>query len=420
MSRSVKIRKECIDKVKTTVQLQGYPRQKDLAEDVGVCLDTVRKFLNGKPIDCLNFQEICQKLGLDWQAIADFNPNINNITLPEFADEPDTENFIYVKRPYTESICEQTLRQAGALLLIKAPGLMGKTSLMAKILLQLASEGYRTVFLNLHYAEIDHFTNLDKFLQWFSVSVGKRLKMSNQLANYWDDESSSKLNCTAYFEEYLLPQSLSPLVLCLDEVERIFPYQQVASEFFGLLRVWHELAKTCSIWQKMRLIVVHSTEVYVPLNVNESPFNVGKLVQLPELTPEQVNDLAQQYGIFWEHEQIQQLMSMLRGHPYLLGQAFSYLKNNTTISLEEFLQSAPTEAGIYSSFLRRYWKIIQQHFELAEALKKVVITRDKIQLEPMLAYKLYSMGLIHLTGNEVEISCNLYRLYFGDRFGINS
>jgi hypothetical protein len=276
------------------------------------------------------------------------------------------------------------------------------------------------VSLNLHYAETEDFTNLDKFLKWFCVSVGQSLRMPNQLADYWDERfSTSKINCTAYFEEYLLASSDSPLVLCLDEVERIFPYREVASDFLGLLRAWHEQAKIRNIWKRLRLVVIHSTEVYVPLKVNESPFNVGVPIELPELTPEQVQNLAQHYGLSWDLAQVKQLMDMVGGHPYLVEQAFSHLKINTTVTLEQLLQSAATEAGIYGNHLRRYWCIIQQHSELAEALKKVVTATGNMRLEPTQAYKLHSMGLVHLAGNEVTIGCNLYRQYFYHCLGLN-
>jgi hypothetical protein len=294
---------------------------------------------------------------------------------------------------------------------------MGKTSLMAKILSQLAHQGYRTVSLSLHYAQKTDFNSLDVFLKWFCVSVSQSLGMPNRLADYWDEQhSASKVNCTDYFERYLLKASDSPLVLCLDEVERVFDYRDVASDFLGLLRAWHEQARTRDNWRKLRLVVVHSTEVYVPLKVNESPFNVGVPIELPELTPEQVQNLAQLYGLSWELAQVKQLMDMVGGHPYLVEQAFSHLKINTTVTLEQLLQSAATEAGIYGNHLRRYWCIIQQHSELAEALKKVVTATGNVRLEPTQAYKLHRMGLLHLAGNEVTTACNLYRQYFCDRF----
>jgi len=433
MSRSLIVRQDCIPKVKSAVQRNGYPRQKDLAEDVGCSLATASNFLNGIPVDFTNFIEICDRLGLDWKDIAASESNGSHITtvaenmkpLEEsasaFPDELEVEDFIYVERPPIESRCYETLLQPGALLRIKAPGLMGKTSLMAKVLPQLARQGYRTVSLNLHYAEETDFINLDKFLKWFCVSVGQSLRMPNQLADYWDEQfSTSKMNCTAYFEEYLLAKADSPLVLCLDEVERIFSYREVASDFLGLLRAWHEQAKIRNIWKRLRLVVIHSTEVYVPLKLNESPFNVGVPIELPEFTPEQVQNLAQQQGLSWDFAQVKQLMEMVGGHPELVQQALSHLKINTSVTLEQVLQDAATEAGIYGNHLRRHWSVIQQHSELAEALKKVVKATTSVRLKPMQAYKLHRMGLVHLAGNEVTIACNLYRQYFCDRLEFNS
>ncbi|MCC5663543.1 AAA-like domain-containing protein [Nostoc sp. CHAB 5784] len=424
MLRSVRsgiVRKDCIQKVKLAVKRCGYPRQKDLADELGYSLATVSNFLNGKPVDFWYFQEICQKLGQDWQAIADIDYNHSNSKTEEaialaFPDKSETD-FIYVERPPIESLCYEILLRPGALLRIKAPSLMGKTSLMAKVLQQLAKRGCRTVPLNLHYADPEDFSNLDKFLKWFCIGVGQTLEMPNKLADYWDEQfSTSKVNCKIYFEQYLLAKVESPLVLWLDEVDRVFPHQIVATEFLGLLRAWHEEAAVRPIWQRLRLVVAHSTEVYVPLKINESPFNVGESIELPKLSPEQVQNLAQQQRLSWNLAQVELLMDMVGGHPYLVQQAFSHLKNNQSITLEQILQTAPTEAGIYGSHLRRHWYVIQQHPELAAALKKVVTTTASMRLEPMQAYKLHSMGLINLSGNAVTISCKLYLIYFCDRF----
>lgn len=70
MSRSIKVAPECISRVRQAPQLNGYPSQKALATELGLGLSTVRNFLNGRPVDYLNFVEISEKLGLDWQKIA--------------------------------------------------------------------------------------------------------------------------------------------------------------------------------------------------------------------------------------------------------------------------------------------------------------------------------------------------------------
>ncbi|MDJ1174278.1 hypothetical protein [Roseofilum capinflatum] len=72
MSRSLKVAPEFIPQVKAAVKRQGYPRQKDLADELQLCLATVNNYLNGKAVDNLNFQEISERLEQDWEAIAIF------------------------------------------------------------------------------------------------------------------------------------------------------------------------------------------------------------------------------------------------------------------------------------------------------------------------------------------------------------
>jgi hypothetical protein len=341
--------------------------------------------------------------------------------LPSTFDEPEgqvsLDSPFYVERSPIESNCYETVLKPGSLLRIKAPKLMGKTSLLSRVFDVAAKQGFRTVELNLLLADGAVLTNLDKFLRWFSASVGRQLKIENQLDEYWDTElMGSTSNCTAYFEEYLLPQINGSLVLGLDEVDRIFPYPEIAPDFFGLLRVWHEKAKNLDIWKRLRLIVVHSTEDYGSLDINKSPFNVGVPVELPEFTPQQVQDLARRYGLDWNDDQVgaqgfAPLLEMVGGHPYLVQQALYQLRCQG-VTLEQLLQDAPTEAGIYSNHLRRYWENLQKNPELAEAFKKVVKSPEPVELERVQSYKLRSMGLVKQQGDKVTPSCDLYRQYF--------
>ncbi|HBB36181.1 MAG TPA: molecular chaperone Tir, partial [Cyanobacteria bacterium UBA9273] len=270
MSRSLRVRPEYISQVKLAVKRNGYPRQKELAEELGISLSTLNNYLNGRPVDNLNFKEISDRLGQDWQAIAIFgdttsgNGAVDSEVVMTDCYEDDS-SLIYVERPPLEQSCYEALLRPGALVRIKAPSLMGKTSLMVRVLNRVTQEGYRRAYLNLHLANRTDLIDVDRFFKWFCISVGQSLGLPNRLAEYWDEEfSTSKVDCTEYFEKYLLPQAGSPVVLCLDEVERVFPYPEVASEFLGLMRAWHERGKVEKVWKRLRLVVVHSTEVYIP------------------------------------------------------------------------------------------------------------------------------------------------------------
>ena len=320
----------------------------------------------------------------------------------------------YVERSPVEENCYETILQPGSLIRIKAPRRRGKSSLMVRILDNAAQQGCQTVFLSFQLADRSIMGDLDKFLQWFSASVGLGMRLPNRLGSYWDDLFGSKISCKMYFEEYLLTNTTQPLVLALDDVDRLFDYPELADDFFGLLRTWHEQAKNRNIWQQLRLIVAHSTEVYIPLNVNKSPFNVGLPIELDFFNVQQIQSLAAQYDLSWSTEQAKQLMALVCGDPYLV-QLGLYSMWKEQISLEQFFQQNKQGIGIYANHLQRLLWSLEKDPLLSSAYSQVLQTSSPVELELLQAFKLESLGLVNLQGNQATSSCNLYKKYFSDR-----
>jgi hypothetical protein len=244
--------------------------------------------------------------------------------------------------------------------------------------------------------------------------LARQLQIEAHLDDYWDPDLGSKVSCTTYLQDYLLAFSENPLVIALDEVSHLFEYPAIAREFLPMLRFWHEESRNLPIWQKLHLIISHSTDVYIPLNINQSPFNVGMALQLPEFEPAQVLALARRYGLDWGESQIHTLMEMIGGHPYLVRLALYYLVRDE-LNLDQFLQMAPTQAGIYSDHLQSYLVVLRQYPELEAAYKQVLVADQPIQIDTIAAYKLYRMGLVSLEDDHVAPSCQLLRLYFQNR-----
>ena len=328
------------------------------------------------------------------------------------------DSTFYIERPPIEQLIYQEISKPGSVIRIKAPKHMGKSSLLVRLIDYAKRSGYDTVYLDFLQADEEIFTSLDKILRWFCANVSRQLQLKPMLDDYWDEEIGSKVSCTIYFQGYLLSQIDSPLVLALNEVNRLFEYPKIAQEFLTLLRSWHEEAKQNHIFQKLRLVVVHSTEVYITLNIKQSPFNVGLPIQLPEFTSEQVLSLARRHGLNWTDGNVETrnfaslLMAMVGGHPYLVRLALYHLVNSDQKSLDQLLQEAPTITGIYHNYLQSHLATLQKNPELATALKKVITAQDGVQLDHILAYKLESMGLVKLDGNQCTLSCELYRKYF--------
>ncbi|MEG4454481.1 AAA-like domain-containing protein [Microcoleus sp. N9_A1] len=328
----------------------------------------------------------------------------------------DLASRFYIDRPPIESRCYEAIAQPGALIRIKAPRQMGKTSLMARILHHAEEQGSRTVALSFQLANRRVFANSDTFLQWFCASVGQELGMLDQLPKCWElaDLIGSNQCCKAFFEQYLLSESSPPLTLGLDECDRLFESPEIADDFFGLLRALHEEAKRRDIWKKFRLIVVHSTEVYIPLDVNKSPFNVGLPIELSEFSSQQVQELAARHKLNWSATEVAELMALVGGHPYLVRLAM-YRIVCQDVTLNNLVKSATTEAGIYSDHLRRHLWNLEKYPELIEAMREVVSVSNPVRLKLELGFKLNSMGLVKLEGNYCSARCSLYEEYFCDR-----
>jgi hypothetical protein len=214
----------------------------------------------------------------------------------------------------------------------------------------------------------------------------------------------------------LLENIKQPLVLGLDEVDQVFEHPEIATDFFGMLRDWHEAGKTESIWRKLHLVIVHSKEVYIPLSINRSPFNVGIPIELRTLNMTEIQELIHRHSVSLSAAHQQQLIDLVGGHPYLLRAALHQLARGRT-TLLNLLDEAPTEAGLFNDHLRRHLLNLEADENLLGAFRQVISTHQPVQIGSTEAFKLSSMGLVKYQGNEVLPLCDLYRQYFQKRLG---
>jgi AAA-like domain len=339
---------------------------------------------------------------------------INSLSLESFpfpeGSEPLNSSF-YVEREDIENLCRHTVLMPGCLLRIKAPRLMGKTSLISRLVNHVSTSNYRVVRLEFDSIDRQILKNVDQLLRWICSTSCRQLKLEDHISESWNSKLGNNDNCTFYFEDYIIPAIDTPLVLVLDDVDRVFPYTEVIEDFFGLLRSWHEKGKTSDLWRQVRLVIAHSTEAYIPLDLNQSPFNAGVPVELKDFKSQQILNLAALHQLNWQSDQVMQLMNKIGGHPYLVRLAL-YEIGSGKISLEQFLKEESAEAEIYSTLLRRYLETLKSDPELARAYKKVVTAMNPIALDTTHVFHLHSLGLVHYQNNNVFPACDLYRQYF--------
>ncbi|MBE8987402.1 AAA-like domain-containing protein [Nostoc sp. LEGE 12450] len=345
--------------------------------------------------------------------LASNSSDLNGLLDPE--PSPELEFPFFDKAFYFD--CYKEVDKPGALIRVKAPLQWGKTYLMNQILYYGIQQDYQTVRVDFQEPEKEVFNSLKQFLQWFCSYIAEDLHIPDNLAENWRDALGANSNCTNYFERYLLPAISSPLILGLDNVDVIFSHQKIACDFLPLLRAWYEKAKNKPIWQKLRLVIAYSKEDFIPIDTNRSPFNVGHLIEIQELNEVHIQKLAQHLKLYWNREQVAQLMAMVGGHPWLVKKAL-YKIAQRDLTLTELLQIAPTEEGLYGNHLFRHWLILQDNPELLQAMRQVVTVNGPVRIDAGKASKLRNMRLVKYAGNDVLPLCDLYRLYFRDRLRV--
>jgi hypothetical protein len=323
----------------------------------------------------------------------------------------DAESMLYVIRPPAENLLYESLFQPSSLTRIQATRQMGKTSLLNRVLPKVAEAGIQPIYLNLRQVDQSTMGDLNQFLRWICWNVGEQLGLSDQIDAYWMPQVGAKISCTNYFERYLLTQSAKPIVLVFDDMTRLLGHKKVAQDMLPMLRTWHEEAMVSPIWQNLRLVLVHSMEIDVPLPVSQSPFNVGLAINLGDFSTDQVEQLASRSGWFdlgLTREDLSELSYWIEGHPYLLQLAFHWLTVRQ-LPLAQLLAEAASLNGIYAQHLRYYWLVLQQDQTLRSGFEQLLRGET---IDALVGERLESLGLARRKGDRWVIWRRLYQKYF--------
>lgn len=340
---------------------------------------------------------------------------------PRFTDI-NQANDLYIERPPLEDLCYQEIKRRGMIIRIRSPHNMGRSMLLEKIFKYAEEQDYLTALLNFRdtYEVISNYSTL---LQWVCNSVNRELGLENiDARNYWESKSSNldNNNIDEYFHYNILNKiNKKALVLALYNIDLVFPFD-FASKFITLLRSWHESAKIRDNWGKLRFILLYSTECYVELSVEQSIFKgVGRGFTLDDFTNQQIFDLASQYGVQLDDNQIHKIMAEVGGHPYLINGIIAYLQasNNQNNSFDKMINSLEE---LFEEHLDDIWNKLSQKSKISELMIekiRLLLTGDQSinSGEEKIVFLLDSLGLVKEQDNRVDFCNNLYRKYLNQK-----
>ncbi len=321
----------------------------------------------------------------------------------------DTQSAFYVERP-SDAIAIRTIAQRGVTIAIKGPRQVGKSSLLIRAIEAAVNAGKRVTFLDFQLFDKAALTDAELFFQRFCRWLTYELEMEDRVEEYWKTPLGNSQRCTRYVQRHILKElGKTPLVLAMDEVDKVFD-ADFRNDFFGMLRSWHNSRATTPIWKQLDLTLVTSTEPYQLIDdLNQSPFNVGQVIELQDFTPEQVTDLNRRHGSPLNSSQERQLIVLLGGHPYLVRRAL-YLVASQQTSTTELFANATADSGPFGEHLRRHLSLLHDKTELIQGLLQII--RQNTCDDKRIFWRLRGAGLVREEGRVVLPRCQLYANYF--------
>lgn len=318
---------------------------------------------------------------------------------------------------YIERQCDRDVHpeiiHPGRTITMTGPRQVGKTSLLIRAV-QTAVQAHdaRVIYLDLQTVRQETLAEPNLFFQELSYLIADELDFDpDTVEKLWQSRLAPGRKLTKLMDRFVLPASEKPVILALDEVDRLLP-TKFHADFFGLLRSWHNLRSRSPQWEQFTLLMAISTEPYLLIDdMQQSPFNVGLMLYLDDFDEAQVRELNGRYQSPLAAEEIPQLLRLLNGHPFLTRVAF-YTMIKDGLTLAELVETAVAETGPFAPHLRYQRQLVTSAPELRESLHQVL--RQNQCHDELARYRLLKAGLIKQRGTTVTCRCDLYRAYFAD------
>lgn len=321
----------------------------------------------------------------------------------------------YVERA-TDGEFMGALKRHESILLVKGPRQMGKTSLIGRGARLAREEGWRVAMTDFQKLSTAQLASEDGFYRLLAHTLARALKFHYDFENEWLDVFGANMNMDC-FVRALLEESDVPFVWFMDEADKIFgaPF---ASDFFGLVRSWHNSRATepGGPWDRFTVVMGYATEAHLFIqDLNQSPFNVGRQLALDDFDALQVEELNRRYGAPLKTGEIPDLMRLIGGQPFLVRRALDVLARGA-MDFPTLVATADRDDGPFGDHLKRILVSVSQLPEVMEALKTSLQRPD---LRDAAGFpRLLSAGVVRQRADgQVELRCEAYRSYLAAHLG---
>jgi len=305
---------------------------------------------------------------------------------------------------------DSALWASESVILVRGPRQIGKTSLIGRGAELASAMQWRTVSTDFQKLNAFQLTDVDKFCQLLAKTMARQLEFDYDFESQWVDDFGPNLNLD-HFVKSVLKSSPTPLVWFMDEADRIFT-TPFASDFYGLVRSWHNARATDpkGPWSRFTVVIGYATEARLFIqDLNQSPFNVGKQISLESFSLHQTTDLNVRYGgPLKRKSDIEGLQFLLGGQPMLTRRALDLLASGA-LDYSALIENADRDDGPFGDHLKRVLFAVSQAPEVLQTLRSSlaflpVADSDAVQ-------RLIAAGILRETQEGATVACDLYSQY---------
>lgn len=321
------------------------------------------------------------------------------------------DSHYYIERE-TDAVAQAVIGQIGVTVTIKGPRQVGKSSLLIRLQQSARAMGKRVVYIDFQML-MSMLADAKTFFRQFCRLITFQVGLEDRTEDLWTMPLPNTFRATEYMARHLLGKLDRQLVLTMDEVETVFG-AGFRTDFFGMLRNWHNNRAFDPVWKRLDLTLVTSTEPYFFIdNLNQSPFNVGTVAELQPFTIGQVSELNRRHGAPLTGGEVAAVHQLLHGHPYLTRRAF-YLVATEQLAVDQLFARTTAADGPFADHLRALLLRLHEQEKLVPALRQIVLEQ---RCDDELAFfRLRGAGLVRRDNGAALPANQLYATFFGEYF----
>jgi WD40 repeat protein len=224
---------------------------------------------------------------------------------------------LYLTRKADQELLE--LCRSGQFSYILAPRQVGKSSLMMRTSQRLAEDGIKSVIIDL--TQLGTQVTAEAWYLGLLAIIEDQLMLDTPAISWWKSHADLGITqrLTRFFEEVLLRETSSPVVIFVDEIDTTLSLT-FTDDFFASIRYFYQARVRLPEFQRLTFVLVGvATPGDLIRDPARTPFNIGQRLEMTDFTFEEALPLAQGLNVPPDDatQVLRWVLKWTGGHPYL-------------------------------------------------------------------------------------------------------